>query len=363
MAMKKWMALSSVLLSSLAAWASGALLSDYLPYKGTPISLDVGVDYFKTTANFDSAGSKTNLIGSNYFQLVNFKTVARYPIAYNWNVLGGFNVIAAESSDLSFSRNSNGIDKITLGAEYILMNDVWIRSFVRTTLNYAVTKVDLKSDDAPISDGATEIIPEIIFNFDFENDVYTFAKAGINYRTEGFSTLLLYGVGSEVRFSSIQLGGSLHGFVSIKDDDYVNNKTHREGYNIFTAAGSLAVNSVNPSILNAEAHLGFKTGRLGYLKTFAGYTVLGTNIAEGFYLGAQFSWDIGHTFNIKPAHGYRAKPVTRESLFRENVDDGVNQNYFKSVNPEDKKYIQQIEKEENPEYKLKLKKKPRKPRK
>ena len=65
-----------------------------------------------------------------------------------------------------------------------------------------------------------------------------FAKAGINYRTEGLSTLFLYTIGTEFRFDFVSLGAGLNGLMSIKDDDKTNQPQDREFITNQVNAGS-----------------------------------------------------------------------------------------------------------------------------
>ena len=356
---------------------------NYQSFKSQSLSVNMQIDYFRTTSNFDSGGSKTSLPDENYFQVTNLTPWGRWQLDPDWALLGGINIGMSESSDAFYTRNNSSVNQLRFATEYLFLDEGWFRTFFRLGANIGLSKVDSSSDGAANYDGAHEVIPEVITNLDFEDDIAFFVKAGFNYRTESLSKLLLYGAGGEIGFSGVRLGAALLGKMSVGKDS--SRSGERLAYNNAANAGSLNFYSVDPNRLDAEFNLNFILQKDSYIKAFAGYTVMGSNTSAGVYLGTALYW----VLESKPA--MRSKPIRYSApaptpkttpapvstpepkvqpakpVFKEDINDEVDQSIFKPTRQEDNQYIQQIEgddgeqviikKKENKDYKIKLRKK------
>lgn len=324
--------------------------TNYQSFQKEELSAHLQFDYFKSTTNFNKDGQKSDLYSGNYFQIINIKPWLRWQFDEKRAVLAGFNMGVSESNDPVFTRTNSTLNQLNLSGEYQFLDKGWWRSYFRLGLNLALTKIDTSGDTVPNSDGAHEIIPEVVLNFDFENDFYTFIKSGLNYRTEGLSTLLLYGAGGEYRFESISVGAALLGKVTVRNDNETDSSFIRDQYSQAASAGSKTFYSINPNRLDLEGDLKFSFHPDVSLKTFMNYPLLGSNSAVGLGLGAILSWSLdSQTKKATKSAVVRppvyAKPVEEspKPVFKEDINDGVDQNYFKPVRPEDQKYIKQIE--------------------
>jgi hypothetical protein len=316
----------------------------YQSFRSRPMSLNVDFQYFKTAENFNADGGKASLLPGHTFQNMNLNPTARWQMGSNFALLGGFNYGNAESNDNSFSRKNALINRIDLGAEYLFSSDVWMKIFGRLSYAHPLEKIDFAGDAVLTSNGASEIHPEVILNFDFEGGIYTFLKGGVNVRGEGLSTLATYGVGSELRFSSFGVGASVLGQLTVKEDDNTKRSSYRDALNNRVNAGSKIYNSLNPNSHDLELNLNFLMSRQSQFKVYAGTTLVGSNVASGMYIGTNINWVFDYTPTFSSPT--RSAPVRRkepEVLFKEKTDDGVNQDYFKPVTPLTPEYIQQIE--------------------
>lgn len=371
---------------------------NYQSFKSESLSVNMQIDHFRTTSNFDSGGSKVSLPDGNYFQVTNLTPWGRWQIDSDWAFLGGLNIGISESADAFFTRNNSSVNQLRLGTEYLFLDDGWFRTFFRLSGNIGLSKIDSSSDGVANYDGAHEIIPEVIANLDFEDDIAFFVKAGFNYRTENLSKLFLYGAGGEIGFSEFRLGAALLGKMSVGKDS--SPAFERQIYNANANAGSMNFYSVDPNRLDAEFNVNYIVQKDSYLKAFAGFTVLGSNTSAGIYLGTAVYWVleskpavksrpvIRHTtpdpvpvYTPAPAPPVQPlKPIHKEEIkheapkvqqpkpvFKEDISDEVDQRIFKPTRKEDQQYIQQIEgddgeqiiikKKENKDYKIKLRKK------
>lgn len=342
--------------------AIGATLFTFVAYAdSTPrlyssgrIDFSVSLDYFKTTANFASDGSKTSLPGSNQFQ--NFESVLglRYVLIDDLAVYSEVGIGNSESKDTIATRANSAISFVSLGADYrIWQSDAW--AFAGTfSYSQAIEKINATADTALINDGANEIKAFLHGSYDW-GFLVPFAKVGVNYRTEGLSTLFLYTVGTEIRFDSVNFGASLNGLMSVKDDDKTNRPLDRDLITNQVNAGSKRYYSINPNLTDSEIYLKFNLDQDWTVKATAGYTLLGSNSAEGFHLGAVLNWGFGgHSRKYSPSRSSSKKSEVRNSnkklvtdptdqTFKEDTNDGVNQDYFKPVAPSKSDYIEQIE--------------------
>ena len=142
--------------------------------------------------------------------------------------------------------------------------------------------------------------------------------------------------------------------MSIKDDEKTNQPLDRDSITNQVNAGSKRYYSINPNLTDSELYLKFDLDRDWAVKASAGYTLLGSNSAEGFHLGASLNWGFGgQSKKYSPARSSFKKSDTKptkpmktdpaDQTFREDTNDGVNQDYFKPVSPSKSDYIEQIE--------------------
>lgn len=334
----------------------------YQTFRAKPLSLNLDFKYYKTEANFNADGRRESLLDGNSYQYISLTPHLRYQLNTDFALIGGFKYTAAESNDFLYTRKSSHINQVDLAAEYLFINDLWMRMFGRFSYGHNLKKVKTGTDEVLTSDGAHLVHPELVFNFDLSEGLYSFAQGGILYRTEGLSTLGTYGLGSEFRFSDFGIGASLLGAFSIKNDEYTDQASYRDNYNNLSNAGSKHFNSVNPNIHQLEINFNFLMSKQSLFKFVTGFEVLGSNTSAGFYLGAHVNW----VFDYMPQRTQPRKNVDQqEPIFKPNTSDGVDQRIFKKLEkPEDPVNDEDIniktKKKNNPEYKLKLKKKKRK---
>ena len=323
-------------------------------YRPGRADFNATLDYFKTTANFNSDGSKTDLLSGTYFQIINTNFGGRYVLIQDFGVTASANVGSSESTDALATRRNSTLNKIFIGADYQIFKTHFWSLTSELSYNYAVEKVDPTSDNTLSSDGADEVKGVLTSALDFDWLV-PFGQVGINYRTQGLSTLLLYVGGLELRFDNIKFGGLLTGQATLKDDDNSTKPFLRDVVTGRVNAGSRKFDSVNPTLLDSEIYLKYNFDSNFSLKTFGGYTFLGTNNAVGIHAGTTLTWGFGGEPSSKSNSAVKVKQLRRplpkstisidpnDKYFNEDTNDGVNQDYFKAVSPGRDQYIEQIE--------------------
>lgn len=390
--MKKFKIIMPVLLLTIF---NTTVLADeiFRPYFPGRADFNFTVDYFKTTANFISDGSKTDMLSGMYFQNIDTTFGARYVLLENLGFSTALKVGNSESTDAVATRRNSSLSKILLGSDYQVFNTGFWNLTADLSYSQAIEKVDPATDSALNNDGANEIQGGLRTSLDFDRFA-PFGQIGINYRTEGLSTLLLYSGGLEFRFESIKLGGLVTGYSTLKEDENTAKPFIRDLVTGRVDAGSKKYYSVNPTLLDSELYLQYNFDRNLSFKTFGGYTLIGTNTAVGFHMGAAVTWGFGgEESNPQRSSLTKGNQNKKSNLkntlsmdpsdkqFSEDTNDGVNQDYFKPVIPTQDHYIEQlkgspkslqnateIEPQEAPfnantfekDYKIKLKKKKKK---
>lgn len=324
----------------------------YQIFRKDRIDIELTANYFKSEINFGSDGTQQNLTSGNYFQNIDMTPTARWEYFEDIGFVAGLNVAASESSDPLTTRKNSIVNRVDLGADYLFWNSDIHETFVRFIYSHPLEKNSGSTDSVSTSDGATEIKPEIIMRFNLDG-LYPYVQGGLNYRSEGLSTLATYGAGIELRFSEIGLGAAILGRASIKDDDYTNSIAVRDAVNNRVNGGSKKYFSVNPNSTDLELSMVFSASENLLFKLFGGSTLIGSNSAVGYNAGLSVNFN----FDDEKYHSTvkrKNKSKTNENLnvisreptpndFKEDTNDGVNQEYFKPVSPAQKSYINKVE--------------------
>ncbi|AZZ35700.1 hypothetical protein CIK05_02415 [Bdellovibrio sp. qaytius] len=342
------------LFSTAQSWA---FFDPYQVYRPQRFDLAVDTQFYKTTANFDSGGEKVDLPFENSFQIIDVNPQLRWAMFRDFGVRIGGNVGSAESVDPINTRNNSTFNRIDVGADYQLLNYETFQTIVDFEYSLPVEKFDTATDSSLSGNGATEIKPTLLMRMDL-GSFYPYAYVGGNFRSEGLSTLLTYGLGGEFRFSELGLGAVVEGFSSVKDDQYTNSATRRDAITTRVNGGSKKFYSINPNSLAAEVFLNFAMTEWIKFKAYGGTDVTGSNTSQGFFVGAalNFTLDYGNGNNQdsieeqrEVRRSQRAKKVKTKSSnngFQESTEDGVDQNYFKSVDPNNGDYVQPVEQQQ-----------------
>lgn len=323
-------------------------------YRQGRADFGIHVDYFKTTANFDASGSKNDLLSGNYLQNIDTNIGARYVLFDDWALFANAKIGSSESADAMSTRKNSSVSQLLIGTDYQIFNTGFWSSAIELSYTQAVEKVSSTTDNVLNNNGANEVHGLITTSLNF-NGLVPFGQVGVNYRTEGLSTLLLYAGGVELRFAPVFVGLLVRGFSTLKEDENAARPFVRDVLTNQVDAGSRRYNSVNPTLLEAELYLRYNFDRDLSFKTFGGYTVMGTNTAVGFQVGAALNWgfgsDVERRTSIPSKRNAVRKSVPKNTIsidpsdkgFKEDTNDGVNQDYFKPLAPAKDEYIEQLE--------------------
>jgi hypothetical protein len=328
--------------------------------------------FFKTEANFSSDGNKVTLPTSNYYQISNINLAGRYVLANDFGIYTSVNIGSAESSNLVATRKNSTLNQATLGIDYLIFETQTFAMYADLSYTYAIEKVKADTDSVMNSDGADQVKAQLTGVFDLDG-FYPYGRIGVNYKNEGLASLLTYAGGLELRYEQVALGAGVDGYLTIKEDTKTNQSFDRDIITSRVNAGSKTFYGVNPNHLDSDIYLKYNFDEEISLKVNGGYSLIGSNSAQGYHAGIAFAWGFGGRAKPKPRlmPVYREVPTTKAKpapRFEEDTNDGVNQDYFKTVKPSQDNYIKQVEPSQKletapsempaapPGYKVKLKK-------
>lgn len=283
--------------------------------------LKVAPGLFQSSANYSkSGGSFDSLPNGQNFQLLNVDMGTRVSLSRLMGLYVDGRYANAQSKDPTLNRTNAQFNRVLVGADLLFLNEglQLIPDF------YAVIPVAQNSaDSVQTGEGAQEGTARALLRWHWGRFRQT-GSAGFTYRTGGRSALIPYSLASEVSIGRSAIGGEVRGFTTIMDDDKTSTPAARETEPFRVNAGSARFNSVNPSLLEANAWYKFSTPGWA-LEVGGGTTLNGTNAAAGTNIFAVY----------RLFFQSQAKPPATQATdgFEEETQDGVNQRYFQAPTP------------------------------
>jgi hypothetical protein len=341
---------SSVLLAGILLFSAGALaLDNYKDFKRDTWDFQVGTNYFSSEANYDSGGKNQSLASGAKYTLLDLRFESRYTPRRDLSFFAMGNIGNSESDNTVAKRSNSTFNELMAGMDFVAYSDLF-QLVPEFGLVIPFEKVDLNADSSLNSEGVFQLWGRLIAQKDFAH-VRGYGWAGIQYRGEGRSFLLPWGLGMQFRLPRIRLGGELFGSQSISDDQDkgTNAELTRSAYINQVDAGSLKFYSINPSLIDTSAYATFLMTPKWSLQVNGGMTVAGSNAAAGFHIGGflRYSFDMTEGYVEKPfVPTESALPLERSNMykpedtsissekkvkkFKEDTNDGVAQEAFKA---------------------------------
>ncbi|MNL00508.1 hypothetical protein D3C87_1209430 [compost metagenome] len=261
------------------------------------------------------------------------------------------NIGNSESDNTIAKRTNSTFNEIMAGIDFVAYSELF-ELVPEFGLVVPFEKVDLNSDSSLNSEGVFQLWGRLIAQKDFTSQMRGYGWAGIQYRGEGRSFLVPWGLGMQFKLPRIRLGGELYGSQSISDDKDkgdTNAELTRAAYINQVDAGSLKFYSINPSLIDTSAYAIFLMTPKWSLQVNGGMTVAGANAAAGFHIGGylRYSFDMTEGYAEKPYVPVEtAVPLERSNMykpedtsissekkvkkFKEDTNDGVSQEAFKA---------------------------------
>lgn len=332
------------------AWA----LDNYKEFKRDHLDIEAATNFFYSEANYpQDGGSITNLPNGNHYQLLDVRFETRYVPRRTWSIFAWADIGSAESKDTLATRANSTLSEAAVGADFLMYSEAFqlIPEFVFVM---PFEKIDPKGDDVANSEGVMQLQSRLIAQMNL-GATRPYGWLGFTYRSEGRSFLLPWGVGLQFKLSSLVLGGELTGYQSISDD--TDTSAQRTSYINSVNAGSLKFYGKNPSLMDSQFYATWNINRKWSLQANGGVTLTGSNAAAGYHVGGfvRYSFDFSEGYlrddEYLPTDSAvptgrsqmydRSDSMTSEKVrdFREETEDGVDQNLFKPKPTPKKKRI------------------------
>jgi opacity protein-like surface antigen len=325
MKMTRFITLIFCMLSTSVAFAQDV----YKPFVAGRFDSYLGAEYFTTSANYDSNGSKQSLLPGASLTDISTDLSIRYLFWDNFGLNTGLTFNSVDTNNGVQSRSNSELTYYTLGADLELYHTYNWSLYVEGQFKIANEQISLTADDAIASDGASEGLLSGVGVFQNE-DWRMYAKLGYDYRAEGLSALLRYGVGADYALGKFRVGLDFPGYSSVQDDEKTSTPTDRDLLTNRVNAGSKKFYAINPNSLEGTLYGTYSWNNSFAVKIYGGSTLIGSNSAEGIVAGIQLNWGFG------PAKkNFKSKDVPNKSNFSDDeegfkvdTNDGVNQEIF-----------------------------------
>lgn len=321
------------------SWA----LENYKEFKRDHMDVEAATQFFYSEANYDKGGTLQNLANGNHFQVLDFNFNARYVPTRTWSLFGGVNIGNSESKDTLSTRANSNISEGAIGADFLMYSDKF-QLIPEVALVIPFESIDNTKDDVANSEGVAELRSRLIVQTE-TGSLRPYGWLGFNYRAEGRSFLMPWGVGAQWKLGQLKLGAELFGYQSITDD--TDSSAARTAYINSVQAGSLKFYGQNPALMDSMIYGTWNINRKWALQANGGVTLLGSNSAAGYHVGGFIRYTFDFTEGYSQGDDYvpldsavprgrsrvhdRSDSMSSEKVrdFREETADGVDQNLFR----------------------------------
>lgn len=294
---------------------------------------DAQTTYYQATANYTRSGGEYVTLPNGYsYSLLDFDFGARWVMKKNWALYASSRVSNAESKNTVDTRKDSSLTQLVLGSDFLVYQSQRWDLYPDLSLTVPFKRVDATGDTVINGEGTMDFTAKLIARANW-GAFDPFAFAGFTYRDDDRSSLLPYGVGAELQFSSWRLGAELRGYQTVIHDKFENSPARREIV-ANRNGGALRYYTVDPSLLETNLWLRGNLTSTWALKLGGGTSLTGSAIAAGWnvFAGLSFSpqFRSGSTPLVTP---YKDQRDANAPAFQEETNDGVDQNLFRRPEP------------------------------
>lgn len=316
---------------SLTAEPADASYDDYQRFRKGTYDFEVETQYFKTNANYSSSGDavQTLLFGQSY-EIYNVYLKTRYDLSRRSSWYGHLNMANATSQGLDASRTNSSIPEAKIGYAYLPYSEA-LDMILDFSVLIPFSKISENTDSALNSEGVIEATALMRLQKQMSS-ILTYGYLGGTFR-QSRSSLVPWGAGLEFSFPGWSLGGKLFGYESVTNDPDTGDKTQRLIVVNRVNGSSLKFYSVNPSVVDSEIYGKFRLTKTWTLSAGVGTTLTGSEAANGIHggLSLMYTWDSEPSYYLKSDES-GVSSERKVPKFKEEVNDGVNQNLFQKKN-------------------------------
>lgn len=298
-----------------------------------------------TTANYTKSGGEYVDLPSGYsYNLAQFDFLTRWVAMPRLGTYASTQIAYAQSKDFRDTRSNSSFTEATVGMDFELLGRKNWDAYVDFSASFPFQRVDPKSDDVLIHEGAMVFRPALGFRY-WLGSVSYFANSGFQYRDEDRASLIDYILGAEMHPKNWIFGAAVEGFSTLIKDSRTNSAQKEQ---VFARNGnSLRFFSTDPSVLQAKIWAGFGLSKDIQFKVGLANTMTGSAYAAGLTIFANLLWSPNTQSHTSTSFEEQSRSNS-PSEFKEDTNDGVDQKYFeptpeqKAPTPEDSSRTQTL---------------------
>lgn len=265
---------------ALGAWSSLAGAAPVAPRAGR-MTIGLTGEYFSSRSNFDpNGGSFSNLTNNGSFETFSGHATYEWDFAPHWALHSRLGYLSATANNGITTRSNNSLTEWEFSAQRWLHYRRWAL-IPQISGAYAFNHVDPNTQDVLTGDGASwaEAGGWAIRGWGLWR---VFGYAGFRYRADGLSGLLPFNAGMSYGGWQQRVRGGVRGYISVIDDQDVNNRPLRTHVTAQVDASSLRFYSVNPSSYSLYAGYVYQVTPQLELQAEGSYAFNGSSTARGW---------------------------------------------------------------------------------
>lgn len=301
MIMKRLNLTRAILLLSFALALPNASATDHGPalpsHEFAPLSpgrvhFSTILDYFKSTANYDSeGGGYEDLPNSGSYSNIQTTADVAFDLNARFRLLGALQISRATSSDGNFERTNFALNEGSVGVLVAPLYSLTSRLYLEGIGTFAVESYDESTDEALTGEGAHNLKAGAKYSL-LIGPVELFSTLHVQWYLDDRAKRLPWRVGAQLHLGSFKIHGSVFGFQSIVDDEWTETPNRRAVVLNRVNGGSARYGALNPSLLDSQLGLGWHPYHDIRFEIGATKTLNGENTAEGLgaYLGFSMYW-------------------------------------------------------------------------
>ncbi len=250
---------------------------------------DIQGRFFFTSANHSfSGGEYETLPNENEYSHFILESGAGFGLSPDWRILGGFQAVRGAIKEGSGAVNRWALSGLSAEAAFRLIDSKFTMLLVGEGF-LTLDPIDPETADIIVSDGVSWFMPALEMGIPSES-YDLFGRIGLKVRDEGLSKLLMWQVGAQLKLTKFRLGGSLYGYESVIQDDYMDEPEVRTDVLDRVNGSSYIVYAPDPMLFSAAGWMGVdfapgKTLTVGFNKTLNGAAS-----PEGWGFFTAFTW-------------------------------------------------------------------------
>ncbi len=297
-------------------------------FKEHRFQLDLNSQFEYTKANFDADSTYKGLEHNNSLKIMNLDLGARWVPLHKIGFFSRLWLNNVDSVTNGVTRSNSilgdmqfGFDTLIKFGEYEMIPSI--------ELNIPMNRIDYYTDEALAHEGSQNVKTVLLFRKNYTGYL-GYGKLGLDFRDEGRSHLLPWGLGVSWKLNSYDVGVELSGFQSITYDSKSETANVKTDLTDRVNGGSFKFFNVNPHQTDLRTWVNYRLDPDFIFGAGIGTTLFGRNTSSGWNFLARMTYEFDYgvqTVNRQKKND-PLSPERALKKFKEKTLDGVDQDLF-----------------------------------